>query len=224
MPERPSRPSEVFARRLRAHRQRRGWTQGRLAEELAAIGWTVDRGQISRIEKSDRGLTLDESIVLAWALGLPPALLYLPLGEADEVAIAPDVAVHPDQARKWVAGIEPATDSSQRARMVSDWGNDMKVWRLHERLGMAQSAYYGAKRAVASAEYVGDPEDLKAARVDKRNALQDLYEVLQELRTNGLRPPAIHETTVEEMRKADIIYDGPSYPGPGMTAEKGGKR
>jgi transcriptional regulator with XRE-family HTH domain len=208
-------PSDVFARRLKRYRERRGWTQADLARELRNVGWTVDRAQVAKIETGTRNISLDEALSIAWALGLPPALLYLPLGESADVAIAPDVIVHPDLARKWIAGSAPAAHSNQRARLLSDWHDDMGVWWVHDRLNEAQKAVRDAEEGIRGAEYVEDPEQVKEARLNHVRALKGFAEVLEEMRSAGLSPPEIHQAIVESMRKVGIDYDGPVYPGPG---------
>ena len=207
-------PSEAFARRLKRFRERRGWTQHDLARELGVVGWTVDRAQIAKIETGTRRISLDEAVNIAWALGLPPALLYLPLGESAEVAIAPDVIVHPDLARKWIAGTEPAAHSNQRARLVGEWRDDMGVWWIHDRLNEAQKAVRDAERGIRGAEYVEEPEQVLEARVNHKQALGELAKVLERMRSAGQLPPEIHEATVDSMRKVGIDYDGPAYSGP----------
>ncbi len=207
-------PSEAFARRLKRYRKRRGWTQDDLARELGSVGWTVNRAQVAKSETGTRKISLDEAVNIAWALGLPPALLYLPLGESAEVAIAPEVIVHPDLARKWIAGTEPASHSNQRAHLVGEWRSDMDVWWLHDRLNEAQEAVRDAERGLRGAEYVNEPEQVKGARLDQKRALAELADVLENMQSAGLLPPEIHQATVESMRKVGIDYDGPVYLGP----------
>lgn len=213
-------PSQVFARRMRRYRERRGWTQKALAGELADIGWKVDRAQLARIESGDRGIALDEAIMIAWALALPPALVYLPLGEASDVAIAPDVVIHPDLARKWVTGREPAAASDRFARMPREWKADMTTWWIHDRLSNATKAVRDAEAALRAAEYVKEPGRIIEARAGHVNALKALIDVLEDMRSDGLLPPEIHENTVEAMRVAGFDYDGPTYPGAGKENEK----
>lgn len=208
-------PSEAFARRLKRFRERRGWTQHDLARELGIVGWTVDRAQIAKIEIGARKISLDEAVNIAWALGLPPALLYLPLGESAEVAIAPDVIVHPDLARKWIAGTEPAAHSNQRARLVGEWRDDMGVWWIHDRLNEAQKAVRDAERGIRGAEYVDELEQVKEARLNYVRALKGFADVLEEMRSAGLLPPEVPEAMLESMRMVGIEYDGPVYPGLG---------
>lgn len=212
-------PSKVFARRLKRLRDRRGWTQDELAEMLAEVGWSqVDRVQISKIETGTRRVSLDEAVMIAWALSVPPALLYLPLGEADDVALAPEVVVHPDLARQWVIGQEPAVTSDQMVRFPGEWRVDMEVWWLHDQLKEATRAEQRAQAAIRSAEYVG--EGVEAARTSHVEALQRLADALDEIRKRDLRPPEIHENTAKAMENAGVEYDGPTYPGPSRREQK----
>lgn len=204
-------PSEVFGRRLKYYRQRRSWSQDDLARELDRVGRTIDRAQITRMENGKRGISLDDAIEIAWALGLPPALLYLPLGEADDIALAPDVHVHPDLARKWVIGAEPSTDSARYARMPGEWKADMAVWWWHDELDKAVRRVRDAARAVRSAEYVGNVEQLEGAKLEHVAALQELAGVLDEMRGRGWLVPEIHYQMAEDMRLAAITYDGPTF-------------
>ena len=191
-----------------------------LAGELARVGWKVDRAQLARIESGDRGIALDEAIMIAWALALPPALVYLPLGEASDVAIAPDVVVHPSLARKWVTGREPAATSDQFARLPGEWKADMTTWWIHDRLSVATEAVWDAESALRAAEYVDEPSRIIEARSGHVNALKALIDVLDDMRSDGLLPPEIHENTAEAMRLAGFDYNGPTYPGPGKENEE----
>lgn len=209
----PERPSEAFARRMKRYRERRSWTQEAIAAELAAVGWKIDRVQVAKIETGARKVSLDEAIIIAWVLSLPPAFLYLPLGEGD-VTLEAEVTIDADGARRWVTGQAPAMNSKQQARLPGEWKADMVVWWLHDDLHEAQDVESRSKSAVRAAEYVGDAQRIEQAKVSHADALLDLAEALNEIRAHGLQPPAIHEKTSEAMQEVGIEYDGPVYPGP----------
>jgi len=205
-------PAEVFARRMRSYRENRVWSQADLARELSQIGWKVDRAQVARIESGDRGIALNEAIMIAWVLAIPPALLYLPLGEAANIALAPEVIVHPDAARTWVTGVGPAATSDQFARMPGEWKTDMVVWWLHDRLGEQFSKANQTQTRIRSAEYVG--EGISEAKQDHVDALRELVDLLNDMRERGLVVPEIQETMSDELKALEIKYDGPTYPDP----------
>ena len=69
-------PSDVFARRLRAERERLGMTQTDLARSIARLlGQNVDPSAINRIELRTRAVRLDEAAAMAAVLGVPLTVL-----------------------------------------------------------------------------------------------------------------------------------------------------
>lgn len=71
-------PSDTFARRLRAERERLGISQAQLAGRIAALLQTnVDPSAVTRIERQERAVRLDEAAAAAQALGLPLTALLV---------------------------------------------------------------------------------------------------------------------------------------------------
>lgn len=202
----PETPSQSFARRLKRYRERRGWTQDLLASKLGAVGWKVDRAQIAKIENQDRNISLDEAIMISWALSLPPAFLYLPVGDEDDVALSPEVVIHPDLARKWVLGQGP-------------WHEDMSTWRKFDRLNSAQNEERSAARAIRAAKYIGDSTGVEEARKRHVETLEKLSQLMEMLKRSGLKAPALHESTAQTMAELGIEYSGPTYSGSGREEE-----
>jgi transcriptional regulator with XRE-family HTH domain len=60
---------EVFGRRMRQERERLAITQGGLANGLGELGMKLDPTAVTRIEKGDRGLRLNEALAIAQVLG-----------------------------------------------------------------------------------------------------------------------------------------------------------
>lgn len=82
-------PSDVFAKRLRQERERRRMSQAQLADGIAdLLGTNIDPTAVTRIEKQERAVRLDEAVAAAEALGLPlSALLGDDLVHANEYRI-----------------------------------------------------------------------------------------------------------------------------------------
>src|SRR5262245_28616402 len=101
------RASELFAERLRMYREMRSLTAEQFADRVAASGGKLDRQAISKIERGVRGVSLDEWLMLAFALNVPPLLLFLPLGNQEEriaVTPIPGLALPAANAWRWVIG------------------------------------------------------------------------------------------------------------------------
>lgn len=65
-------PSDIFARRLRAERERQSLSQVELARRMATIlGANVDPTAITRIEQQTRAVRLDEAVAMATILEVP---------------------------------------------------------------------------------------------------------------------------------------------------------
>ncbi len=69
------RPEQVFAARVREMRERYGWSQQRLAKAMSARGLAIganmaapmhiDPSGVTRLERGDRQIRLDEAVLLA---------------------------------------------------------------------------------------------------------------------------------------------------------------
>lgn len=65
-------PGQTFARRLREERGRVGLSQAALADRLAEVlNQKIDASAITRIEKYERAVRLDEAVVIAELLDVP---------------------------------------------------------------------------------------------------------------------------------------------------------
>ena len=113
MPRRKAeRPSDLFARRLRELRDARGWSQRDFADELARLGEPMDRAIIARVETDNRGISLDEAILFAAALGTSLENMIVPSdvgvpGSSQTVQIAGKLAVPARDLLLWLKGLQP---------------------------------------------------------------------------------------------------------------------
>lgn len=66
----PSSPERFFATRVRERRDLLGWSQVQLALELKQAGHDLDATTITRLERGERRIRLDDAVALADVLGL----------------------------------------------------------------------------------------------------------------------------------------------------------
>lgn len=102
-------PGEILVRQLREIRERRGWSQQRLADELRSFGLPLDRSAVAKIESKTRNVSLDEAITLALALGVSPLALLLPRHD-ERVRVAPRCDVGNFEATHWFRGFIPLAE------------------------------------------------------------------------------------------------------------------
>jgi len=123
--ETTKRASEVFAQRLRETRARRGVSQTELAERMTEQGRPMSKAALLRIEKGQRGLSLDEAIAFAAILYAPPANLLSP-EEGSLVELTSTRAVDGDGMRNfWQTGDSilawpavPAEEDRDRLQLI----------------------------------------------------------------------------------------------------------
>ncbi len=103
--EETARVSQVTAGRIREVRERRRWSQEDLAKRLGELGAPVDRATVARTEGGARGLSLDDALVYAAAVGVAPVNLFTPVNSTPALVVAPELVVDPILARQWIRGL-----------------------------------------------------------------------------------------------------------------------
>ncbi|MFP3397351.1 helix-turn-helix domain-containing protein [Brevibacterium sp. H602] len=77
-------PTDTFARRLREERARADVSQTALAKRISEIlGYSVDGTAVTRIERSQRAVRLDEAVAAAEALDVPLMTLLTATSSVD---------------------------------------------------------------------------------------------------------------------------------------------
>ncbi|CAN5829695.1 hypothetical protein BH23ACT2_BH23ACT2_07340 [soil metagenome] len=193
----------VLADRVKEHRKGRGWSQQRLAEEMAGLGYPIDRVTLSKLEAGNtraENASMQEVLVLAAALDVPPALLFLPLGEGLDVRITPAVQIGAEMAFAWWCGEEQfvvrAPDGANVARRLDGYwaraAEPIRLLREHERLTNQTEAAWAAARRSESSESGG--------RFDL--ALSALFQHRRYMRMAGQEPPWLGD---EYLDRADEL-------------------
>lgn len=203
--ERAERPSEVLERQLAVWRKRRKLSAQDLANRIAEDGGTLDRLAISKIENGKRGISLDEWLQLAYALAVPPALLFLDLAKGEQVAIVPGAEIHPWLAWQWVTGQSEPITANRRGKRTSEWQDARRYIRIYEREVDASSAVHKAYSRLADAEYTGNAEQIQTARAQQVEALRNLAAIFDEMVTQEMSPPGKPREWIELMRSLDML-------------------
>ncbi|MBG0818204.1 helix-turn-helix transcriptional regulator [Planomonospora sp. ID82291] len=199
------RPSQVLQEQLTVWRKRRRLNQQQLADRIKEDGGTLTRVAISKIETGDRSVSLDEWLQLAYALAVPPPLLFLDLIGGEDVAIVPSAEVHPWLAWQWVIGDGAPVTTSRRVKRNDEWVDAARHVLLYEQERDAAQAVHKAQQAIWSAEYTENPERIQAAKEQHVEALRGLAEVLNEMVERDMNPPGKPREWVELMRNLDML-------------------
>jgi transcriptional regulator with XRE-family HTH domain len=99
--------SDLAGRRLEQIRRRREWTRKELADHCAAIGAPhITAAVITDLEtrrRSTRQITIDELLILAYVLEVPPLFLLAPTDGTEKLQISRDVEKDSIEASAWIA-------------------------------------------------------------------------------------------------------------------------
>jgi hypothetical protein len=137
---------------------------------MAEIGSPVGRSIVAKIEGAGREVSIDEVVAYAYALGVPPLSLLLPLSNEGDVEIAGSVTVPVGHARAWWREANPLTDGNDvKARTFFYEASDQLLMDVGRRLVEALVIYRLATDLIS--EGVDDPEQVKAClTMIERNA------------------------------------------------------
>lgn len=172
--------------------------------------------------KRRREVTVDELFVLAYALGVPPLLLVLPLGELDEVPVPPGgKGQHPHLVWRWATGEEPPALIGPDGRIyaaggkIGDNGPDRwEAWRrssyaveLYGRLWEAQKELRSAETQLGFARSRHGDDDPKTEELRRlrQDRLASFGRALDELINAGYRVPGYSRKWVEDLRALGVV-------------------
>lgn len=215
-----SKLSDMVADRIRTYRARHGLTREQLAERCTKLGFPLTAAAITNIETGRRNpetgirrrdVSIDELVILATALGVPPILLIYPLGEAEMSEVLPGREMGTWQAMKWFSGEEPLytrfPDDGKwyvTSPDLEDWEKGaapVDDYRWHDtyvkQWNSAHDEALGAHKAARLVDEAGEKKmHLRdAARAEK--AQHEMEELLRghrrHMRRRGVIPPTLND-------------------------------
>lgn len=198
---------ETVANEMRRLREARGWSQQDLADRLAEIGAPMNRVTLAKIEAGGtraENLSIVDLLVLAAALDTSPVSLVFPVGRVELIEITPQLRIFSARASKWFCAEMALTDEQQLLINHSEWiqaTSGTRAYRLRDRLS---EEIREAKRQVSSAQYVGDDDQIKVAKLSHVEALRSLARLYAEMEQEGIAPPGEHRETVEAWKAIGI--------------------
>lgn len=175
------RASAVAAERIRKARDVKGLTQGALADAVTQLGHPMHQSAIAKIEAGQRKITLDDLLVLAVALDVPPPLLFLPIDTDEDLALTPTKKAYSWRVWEWLHGEEPLPWSSTRA-----WSEGATPALLYAEVRDAQKAGNRSLLSIKEAEFEGDEAALRRAKRRYVATLRRLQAALEDMEREEL--------------------------------------
>jgi transcriptional regulator with XRE-family HTH domain len=190
---------EIFYKRLRQERERRGWSQAELSRRVTALGCELKKDVMSKIESGDREVKLVEAVALAATLNVPlPVLLFE--NSSEELALADKLRVRMPLTAAWLVGTIPLRRDDDvkhyeaarvrlaRARVVQDELADLfkeQPPNEHEAemvraLARMKRARAGLLDAAADVPDAPGPEGMRDAARQHRQEADEIEQLLPE--------------------------------------------
>lgn len=212
---------QVIAAEVLRLRESRGWSRQQLAERLGELGAKTDRAVIARIESGGtraKNLSVADLLVLAAALDTSPVSMVFPAGRVEMVEVTPQLRIFSGLASKWFCAEVPLTDEYQRPINHGEWIQATWGTRSYRESDRLSENVRASRRQVASAEYVGDQHEIKAAKAKHVEALRALERLYRELDRDEIAPPGETLETVNEWKAIGIkvpdhwLWESPEIP------------
>lgn len=197
--------SETVGQQIALARARRGWTQQQLADEVQRTdpASTLNRAAIGKIESGVRRVSVDEALLLAATINVPPAMVLLPVGTGHHVQIGGHQVATEDAVGwflgrhgllgedGWIEGYEPVRlyEDARRARTAALYAHDLLLARQDQ--GDDDGAAEALDQLAEALRWLGDAlRSLQASRLQVPPVDGRFLQVMERLGldTSGLRP------------------------------------
>lgn len=155
-----------------------------LADACEKLGAPLARTVISNIENGRRGnVSVAEVMILAAALGVPPAALVFPVGHVDEVEYLPGQAAAPLSVLDWWNG-DQTTGSTALALLRRHRDLESRIRGLYRGIW---------EQAISEHRWQAEPDgpEAEAAREVARDLTAQLHGLRDEIARRGLRLPPL---------------------------------
>ncbi|WP_326826439.1 helix-turn-helix domain-containing protein [Streptosporangium sp. NBC_01756] len=232
-------PSDLVADQIRKHRERLGLSREDLARECKKLGAPqLTAAAIINIEvgrrnpqtgKRRREVSVDELLIFAYAMAVPPLQLMFPVGRVDEAPVPPAWSmVNPMLGWRWAAGEEAPSSLRadglahvDRSRIGENGPTRYEAWRqvvhpvkLYHRLTDEVLLLKKATNRMLYLERIGEVESEEGKHVAqlRQHHLTRVAEALEEMMTAGYSVPAYDQGTVEEIQSTGILTHPEALP------------
>ncbi|GBQ01026.1 hypothetical protein SSP531S_24560 [Streptomyces spongiicola] len=203
IPESGPAAAEV-ARNIQRARKARHLKQSEVSDRLAAAGRPTLPTVVSKIERGERRIDVDDLVAFGRALGVPPALLLYPLGEDAEVEVLAGQQVSTWGAFRWFIGEAPFPELGtphgevDEETGLAEWygrtsweegAAPVALWRQHHEQVTEWFAVPSRVRRLSQ-----DEDEERLARAREWEKIEGaLKQTRATMRMRGLKPPALPE-------------------------------
>ncbi|MEU8891134.1 helix-turn-helix transcriptional regulator [Streptomyces sp. NPDC048442] len=192
------------AKNIELIRKARQLKQKDVSDRLREAGRPMLPTVVSKVERGERRIDVDDLVAFGRALGVPPVLLLYPLGQDEEVEVLKGQRVPTEAALKWFVGedrfpselvpggeVDAATGLPEYYEVPEEGWREgaapVLLWRQHaEWLSEWSDAVSVARRkGLSEADERAERARLQGQAEDSLKQLRDV------MRMHGLKPPRL---------------------------------
>jgi hypothetical protein len=174
------------------------------AEKLtvASLG-NIERGGTEARRRRD--VTVDEVFVLGYALGVPPLLMMIPLGDNEPLSITSTAALHPHLAWQSSTGRSPLAVSGNLSTRLQDTERQLQLIRSFDELMTTQEAFTLAVDRLRFTEQHASQEKADQARDAVAEALSHFARAVEHVMRLGFDVPPYSPDTVNALITSGMV-------------------
>ncbi|MFI6331898.1 helix-turn-helix domain-containing protein [Micromonospora chersina] len=217
--------AKQVAESIKRIREDRRITYAEVSERLAELGRTIPVLGLSRMEKGDRRVDLDDLVAIAAALRVPPIWLLFPAGrDQPDIEVLPGVRVPVEAALAWFTGdAEAFADAFGHGAYDADsdlfesyelpegidtnWSEEVRPLWLYRQHRRYVRDWYDTWPRVSRAQAASDQPAGKVGFALAAQAEENLRIVRNEMRRLGLPLPRLPEGGLRD--RFEVSQGGP---------------
>ncbi|WP_405797214.1 helix-turn-helix domain-containing protein [Streptomyces sp. NBC_01506] len=196
------------ARNIQRVRKARQLKQSDVSERLAAAGRPTLPTVVSKIERGERRIDVDDLIAFGRALDVPPALLLFPLGEDQNVEVLAGQLTPTWDAFRWFVGEAPFPGDAGTPHGERDPETGLAEWYENPWQEGAAPVVLWREHAERVREWFAVPGRVRRLRLDEEGEREQrareweqaeaaLRQTRNTMRMRGLKPPRLPEELAE---------------------------
>ncbi|MFE8013644.1 helix-turn-helix domain-containing protein [Streptomyces antibioticus] len=199
------------ARNIQRVRKARQLKQSDVSERLAAAGRPTLPTVVSKIERGERRIDVDDLVAFGRALDVPPVLLLFPLGEESDVEVLAGQSVPTWDAFRWFVGEAPFPGDLGTPHGEIDETTGLAEWYEPTWKEGAAPVALWREHAERVSDWFAVPSHVRRLGLDEAaerqqrarewaRAEEALKQTRDAMRRQGLTPPRLPDDLAEQVK------------------------
>jgi transcriptional regulator with XRE-family HTH domain len=199
------------AKNIQRVRKARQLKQSDVSTRLTRAGRPTLPTVVSKIERGERRIDVDDLVAIGRALGVPPVLLLFPLGEDEEVEVLAGQTASTWEAFRWFVGEAPFPGDAGTPHGEVDETTGLAEWYENPWKEGAAPVALWRQHAAQVKEWFAVPSRVRRLRLDEDEARRQcarewervedaLKQTRNAMQMQGLTPPRLPEELAGQVK------------------------